>query len=110
MGVSPYYTQSLGLHRPFSEFCPMCKAVVDVCLPLSPVPDNDSVPKNSVVLRQAVPHVRDIWDIWRNDSGICLPWGWGNGALLPDDLPHEEQPHRTNNVLLKHLETPSAER
>lgn len=77
MGVSPYYTQSLGLHRSFSEFCPMCKADVDGCLPLSSVPNNDSVPKNSVVLRQAVPHVRDIWDIW---GGDFPPLGRGNGA------------------------------
>lgn len=105
MGVSPYYTQSLGLHRSFSEFCPMCKADVDGCLPLSPVPHNDSVPKNSVVLRQVVPYVRDIWDIWGGFSSL----GVGERGI-PDDLPHEEQPHRTNNVLLKHLETPSAER
>lgn len=89
MGVSPYYTQSLGLHRSFSEFCPICKAVVDECLPLSPVPDNDSVPKNSVVLRQAVPHVRDIWDIWRGSVSL----GAGGTGHFPQMTYHMRNSH-----------------
>lgn len=62
---------------------------MDECLPLSPVPDDDSVPENSVVLRQAVPHVRDIWDIW----GGLPPLDLGEQDMT-DDLPHEEQPHK----------------
>lgn len=51
---------------------------MDECLPLSPVPDDDSVPENSVVLRQAVPHVRDIWDIWGGGSTSLGSGGTGH--------------------------------
>lgn len=63
---------------------------MDKCLPLSPVPDDDSVPENSVVLRQAVPHERDIWDIW---GGDLPPLDLGEQDMT-DDLPHDEQPHK----------------